>query len=100
MLSIARARTLYVYNADFSLKTHFELAGDDGIWHPAEIVNFTRTAWSMEGYIASPEIALKAKGVNKPCRARYLHGKSSLSNVYGDTCLPLLAFETAIGEAK
>jgi hypothetical protein len=31
---------------------------------------------------------------------RYLHGKVSPSNVYGDTCLPLLAFETAVGEAK
>ena len=100
VLSIEHARTLYVYNADFSLKTCFELAGDDGIWHPAEIVNFTRTAWSMDGYIASPEIVLTAKGVNKPCRVRYLHGKVSPSNVYGDTCLPLLAFEAAIGETE
>ena len=99
VLSITHARTLYVYNADFSLKTSFEIAGDDGIWHPAEIANFTRTAWSMEGYIAAPEIVLKAKGVKEPRHARYLH-KASPSNVYGDTCLPLLAFETAVGEAK
>ena len=42
---------------------------------------------------------LKAKGVNKPCRVRYLH-KASPSNVYGDTCLPLLAFETTIGDTE
>jgi hypothetical protein len=47
----------------------------------------------MEGFIASPEIVLRAKGVASPRRARYLHGRNARSNVYNDVCLPLLAFE-------
>ena len=94
VLEVEHARTLYVYNASASdLKTSFELAGEDGVWRHAEVENFTKTAWSMDGYIAAPEIVLKAKGVAKPRRARYLHEKGSRSNVYSDVCLPLLAFE-------
>jgi sialate O-acetylesterase len=96
VLEIANARTLYLYNADRSMAADFELAGEDGVWRAAEIVNFTRSAWSMEGFIAAPEIVLKAKGVAAPRRARYLHGQGAKSNVYSDVCLPLLAFETEL----
>ena len=96
VVSVDHARTLYVYNPDRSLTADFELADEDGKWHPAEIANFTKTAWSMEGYIASSEIVLKAKGVGKPTRVRYLHGKRANSNVYSEVCLPLLAFEASL----
>ena len=97
VLSIENARTMYVYNPSINLKACFEIAGEDGVWYPADIVNFTKTAWSMDGYIAAPEIVLRAKGVDKPRRARYLHGKDAKSNVYNDVCLPLLAFEVTAG---
>ncbi len=96
-LAIEHARTLYVYSADRSLKACFEIAGEDGVWHPADIVNFTKDAWSMDGYIAAPEIVLKAKGVDAPRRVRYLHAKPAPSNVYNDACLPLLAFAAEVG---
>ena len=99
VLKVGHARTLYVYNASAKdLKTSFELAGEDGVWHHAEIENFTKTAWSMEGYIAAAEIVLKAKGVDRPRRARYLHEKDSRTNVYNDVCLPLLAFEVEVAD--
>ena len=99
VLKVKHARTLYVYNASAKdLTTSFELAGENGVWHPADIVNFTKTAWSMEGYIAAAEIVLKAKGVDRPRRARYLHEKDSRTNVYSDVCLPLLAFEVEVAD--
>ena len=99
VLKVKHARTLYVYNASAKdLTTSFELAGENGVWHPADIVNFTKTAWSMEGYIAAAEIVLKAKGVDRPKRVRYLHGKRANSNVYSEVCLPLLAFEVEVAD--
>ena len=95
-LTFDHARTMYVYNANRSLEANFEMAGADGVWRPAEIVNFTKTAWSMDGYIAGPQIVLAAKGVDAPRRVRYLHGPRAMSNVYSEVCLPALAFEAKV----
>ena len=95
VLSFDNAKWLYQYNPDFSLVTRFELAGADGVFKPAEILNFKAGPKGKRprGRIDGTEIRLRAEGVAEPVRARYLHAAPWLGNVYNDADLPLGAFE-------
>jgi len=93
LLSFSNARTLYVYNKDFSLKADLEIAGEDGVWRQADITNFTNAGWASEGYIGSSDLVVRAKGVSAPKKVRYLAKPPTVGNIYNEVCLPLLPFE-------
>jgi len=84
----------YVYNLDNTPANGFELAGADGVFRPARIVNMHENKkfvcrWPFQG----TNIVLEADGVAEPHRARYLFIKPWFGSVYTGAGLPLGPFE-------
>ena len=100
-LSFDHAEGFYVYNPDGSVSNGFELAGVDGVFRPARIVNLFETRhWKTgkpeyRGPLVGTNIVLEADGVREPNRVRYLHARPWFGSVYSDAGLPLGAFEIA-----
>ena len=101
------AKGLYLYNPDRSLRNNFEIAGEDGKWKAAAIVNVvpTRNAKGGVNYnsgeITDPDrIVLCAEGVESPVRVRYLFGRTQNGSVYNEVNLPLGPFEVVAGQSK
>lgn len=96
-VELDNAEGLYVYSPDKTMSQGFELAGKDGVWHPAEIQNFVGSKMGsrveQSGAIGGAEIVLKAKDVPTPVAVRYLAAKPFIGNVYNSAALPLGPFE-------
>ena len=105
VLRCADAKGLYVYNDDRSLKNNFEIAGKDGAWKRATIVNIVPPRKpkgagvnTNGGEILDPDrIVLCANGVDAPVRVRYMFTAPFYGAVYNEVNLPLGPFEA---EAK
>ena len=99
-VEFSNARTLYVYNETTDgRECNLELAGADGVWRPAKIVNFADNkagGWASDGYVPEPRLVLEAKGVEAPVCARYLVKPPLRGNLYSDAALPAFPFEIAI----
>lgn len=91
VLTFDNARSLYLYNADGSLDSTFEIAGADGRWTRAEIVNAERKG-PLRGSFPSNEIRLVATGVASPAGVRYLHCPPFTGNIFNEMNLPLGVF--------
>lgn len=95
IVTLDHAGGLYVYNDDGKFHVPFELAGADGVYRPAEIVNFRKDG---NGHISGgclaedARIVLRAEGVPDPVSCRFLHGKDRRSNVFNRANLPLGPF--------
>ena len=99
VLSFNDAAMLYMYNADFSLDAPFEIAGEDGVFKPAKIVNLRpgrKGRGRPRGGIEGSNIVVRAEGVAKPAKLRYCCSSPWKGNVYNEADLPLGAFR--IGE--
>ena len=99
VVRLRNAESLYIYNRDRSMTTGFELAGADGQWKPATVVNLKTSRWSngktfTPGTIDGKEIVLTARGVDAPKSVRYLHAKPFFGNVYNEVDLPLGPFHS------
>ena len=98
-LSFDHVRNWYVYAPDCSREAAFELAGEDGVWQPARIVNF-RQAKNRDGktyttdFIDGPDIVLASDKVAIPVKARYMGKDRTTGTMYNEMSLPLGAFET------
>ena len=96
---------LHVHNesvGDFSAP--FELAGQDGIFRPARIVNFRMFKENGKdrtfGGIPPDRIELEAEGVDMPVKVRYLFQKPRRSCVFNSAGLPLGAFQFGAPELE
>ena len=94
------AKGLYLYNRDRSLRNNFEIAGEDGVWKNATIVNIVPTKNAKgsvnynSGEIKSPNrIVLCAEGVKEPVRVRYLFKLTQNGSIYNEVNLPMGPFE-------
>lgn len=101
ILRFNRAERWFLYNANWSVEVPFELAGADGVWHKAELVNenngLTNTVpWKTKGTIGGKDLVLRAEGVAGPRRVRYLHERPWAGFLYADSGLPLGPFECAV----
>ena len=79
----------------------FEIAGDDGEYHAARIVNANGGAekpivWRTNGWVEGRNLILKAEGVAVPKKVRYLHNSPWIGNVFAISGLPLGPFEAAV----
>lgn len=91
-------KSLYVYRKDWKFDLPFEIAGDDGVFHPAELVNLKVS----KGYGGKPErkgdldgermLVVRAKEVQKPRRLRYLYCAPYAGYIFNEVNLPLGAF--------
>ena len=95
------AKGLYLYNRDTSLDNNFELAGKDGQWKRARIVN-TRPirgpkGWNTNGgTILDPcRIILCADGIDEPVQVRYLFSQPFKGHIYNEVNLPLGPFKAS-----
>ena len=80
----------YVYNADRSGVQGFEVAGPDGKFVPAKVVNKTDKAGTIQGV----ELLIAADGVTTPKRLRYLASKPWTGALYAfNSGLPVGPFE-------
>ena len=102
VLRFRDAEKLYVYNMDFSMAAGFELAGADGEWKPAKIVNLKKRKRSngtefFSGEIeGGPEIVVAAAGVAEPKKVRYLHSSPWHGSVYNEVNLPIGPFHSEL----
>ena len=99
VLSFNDAAKLYMYTPDFSLDTPFEIAGEDGVFKPARIVNLRRGKKGKgrpRGGIEGSNIVVRAEGVAKPVKLRYACSSPWKGCIYNEADLPLGAFR--IGE--
>ena len=89
----------YVYAPDRSRNPAFELAGGDGTWHPAAIVNF-RKSTGRDGnpcdtdFVDGPVLVLKSNLVPDPVRVRYMGQPRTSGILYNEASLPLGPFES------
>ena len=91
VLTFNDATSWYVYNADRSPAQGFEIAGPDGKFVPAQVVNKMVGGGTYEG---GAELVVAAKGVTTPKRLRYLAEKPWTGALYAfNSGLPLGPFE-------
>ena len=97
VVTVAGAEKLYYYSPERTLCEGFELAGADGRFVKAEIVNADNTPGAMTfGAIKGREIRLKAAGVASPVKVRYLFARPWYGAVRNEADLPLGAFSLTI----
>ena len=103
VLEFDHAKRLYVYNDNGSYDAPFEIAGSDGRFQPARIVNITdyrrdktRGKPNTLGNIDEPRLVVRADGVAEPKAIRYLYRKPWKSSVYNQVCLPLGSFSITV----
>ena len=90
VLTFNDANTWYWYNPDLSSAKGFEVAGKDGVFHPARIAN-RRTGGDI---IPERDLVIACDKVKEPRRLRYLHSSPFTGSLYsGDSGLPLGPFE-------
>jgi sialate O-acetylesterase len=88
------AARLYMYTPDFSVDTPFEIAGEDGVFKPAKIVNLRYgRGGSSRGGIVGTNIVVRAEGVMKPVKLRYAYSSPWKGTIYNEADLPLGAFK-------
>ena len=98
IVEFEHATSLYVYSRDRSHDTAFELAGADGIWKSAKILNFgpakDKFGKPIVGdYIKGSALELQSEDVPEPVKVRYLGEPRTMGTVYNQAALPLGPFE-------
>ena len=96
-LSFDNVKDWYVYAPDRSRKPAFELAGDDGKWHPANVLNYRKNKgkggkMNDTDYIDGADIVISSKDVPKPVKARYMGQPRTFGTLYNEASLPLGPF--------
>ena len=100
LLSFVHVKNWYVYAPDHSRNPAFELAGADGKWQPAKVVNY-RQRKDKSGkdvdsdYIDGPEIVLASDAVAEPVKVRYMGQPRTAGTLYNEASLPLGPFEAS-----
>ena len=91
-------KSLYVYRNDWKFDLPFEIAGADGVFHPAEVLNLKTT----KGYGGKPErkgdfegertLVIGSREVDSPVHLRYLYCAPWTGCIFNEVNLPLGAF--------
>ncbi len=96
VLSFDHAEGWYLYNPDWAVSNGFEIAGPDGKFVPARIVNLQprdgKHPDQSHGVIKGRDLVVRAPGVAEPKKLRYLFSRPWRGSLYSDANLPLGAF--------
>ena len=103
ILSFANANGWFVYDPAWDVCRGFEIAGTDGEWKPAFLVNCDggatkKVAWKTRGNVKGRDLILAAEGVEKPMKVRYLYQRPWVGTLFADSGLPLGPFEAEVGK--
>jgi sialate O-acetylesterase len=98
-LTFDNVKDWYVYAPNRSRDLPFELAGEDGNWKPAKVLNFRKQKgrngkMGDTDYIDGNTIVLSSKDVPNPVKARYMGQPRTFGTLYNEASLPLGPFET------
>jgi len=91
-------KSLHVYRQDNKFDLPFEIAGADGVFHPAELKNFRYTKlyggkMGRKGDLEGNRIlVVSSREVDKPVRLRYLYCSPWTGYIFNEVNLPLGAF--------
>ena len=101
VLSFADVKRWICYNADWSIQTGFEIAGADGAFRPARIVNMNDGAtnsvmWKTDGRIVGRDLIVVSDEIAAPRQLRYLYSKPWKGCLYNEVNLPLGAFRVEL----
>ena len=96
-LTFDNVKDWYVYAPNRSRALPFELAGEDGDWKPAKVLNFRKNK-GKDGketdtdFIDGAEIVLFSEDVPEPVKARYMGRPRTSGTLYNEASLPLGPF--------
>lgn len=93
-LKFDNVKDWYVYAPDRSHDPVFEIAGKDGVWQKAKIVNFRKHNNNETDFIDGDTIILASDKVAVPVKARYMGKNRTMGTLYNEVSLPLGPFET------
>lgn len=99
-LDFDHVKNWYVYEPNRSRAAAFEVAGADGVWRPAKVVNY-RQGKDKDGkpvdtdFIDGTKIVVAAEGVADPVKVRYMGKDRTAGTLYNQANLPLGPFEAA-----
>ena len=104
VLAFHDVKTWYAYNPDWSIQTGFEIAGSDGVFHPARIENMDGGAtnaapYRTSGKIKGLELIVVSDEVRAPKFLRYLHQSPWRGILFNEVNLPLAAFRIEVQTA-
>ena len=85
-------RGWYVYAPNHSREAAFEVAGTNGVWTAAKIVNWRG---ARSDYVDGSVIAVKSDKVAEPVKVRYMGKPKTAGTLYNQASLPLGPFEAA-----
>ena len=99
-VDFAHAMNWYVYVANRSHEVAFEVAGTNGVWEAARIVNFRKARGRNKrmfdtDYIDGAKIVVKSDKVAAPVKVRYMGRPRTAGTLYNQASLPLGPFEAA-----
>lgn len=90
VIDCENASSWYVYNQDWSEPAGFEVAGEDGVYRPAKLLNRK----SGYGIYADRELRVGSESVKSPVAVRYLALEPYVGSLMSaDSALPLGPFE-------
>lgn len=97
VLSFRDVKEFYVYNEQYaSTSNGFEICGADGVWKPAQIVNFRGVERHgkprLLGNVNGNRIVLSTEGIVRPRGVRYLYARPWHGSIYSEVNLPLGSF--------
>ena len=97
-VSFDHVKTWYVYNRSMTNNVPFEVAGKDGVWKEAKLVNCGGKFdnWMTYALIEHPELHLKSDAVAEPVAVRYMGQNRTSGVLYNQATLPLGPFELSI----
>ena len=96
-LKFDHVKDWYVYAPNRAHEPAFELAGEDGKWHDAKILNYRKNK-GKDGkendtdYIDGPEIVVASEEVAEPKAVRYMGRPRTSGTLYNEASLPLGPF--------
>lgn len=99
ILSFAHASSWMLYNEDWSNDNYFEVAGEDGAWHSAEIVNMKvreKKPYVSNGMVEGADVVISSPFVKSPRKVRYLYRPPYRANLFNEAGLPLGPFHLEI----
>ena len=91
----------YAYDPAWGVDYGFEVAGADGVWHPAFVVNANggkteKVSWHTRGEVAGRDLVVASEKVEKPVKVRYLHNPPYVGKMFATSGLPLGPFEAEV----
>ena len=92
-LKFDHVKDWYVYAPNRAREPAFELAGEDGSWHPAKVVNYRKNQDKDTDYIDGDAIVLSSDKVPAPKMVRYMGQPRTAGTLYNEASLPLGPFE-------